>query len=128
MVILSSDFNILIIDEIRLGLSMYRTQEEIEKDIKELIEDLNSIILEDNEITTDEQDILATMEANFMALKKEAALQSNLDEKEFHLLLKEYMQDIVSEVVLLSKDDGVISHSELKMINRIQDFIANIEL
>lgn len=128
MVILSSDFNILIIDEIRLGLSMYRTQEEIEKDIKELIEDLNSIILEDNEITTDEQDILATMEANFMALKEEASLQSNLDEKEFHLLLKEYMQDIVSEVVLLSKDDGVISHSELKMINRIQDFIANIEL
>lgn len=128
MVILSSDFNILIIDEIRLGLSMYRTQEEIEKDIKELIEDLNSIILEDNEITTDEQDILATMEANFMALKEEAALQSNLDEKEFHILLKEYMQDIVSEVVLLSKDDGVISHSELKMINRIQDFIANIEL
>lgn len=107
---------------------MYRTQEEIEKDIKELIEDLNSIILEDNEITTDEQDILATMEANFMALKEEASLQSNLDEKEFHLLLKEYMQDIVSEVVLLSKDDGVISHSELKMINRIQDFIANIEL
>jgi hypothetical protein len=128
LVILSSDFNILIIDEIRLGLSMYRTQEEIEKDIKELIEDLNSIILEDNEITTDEQDILATMEANFMALKEEAALQSNLDEKEFHLLLKEYMQDIVSEVVLLSKDDGVISHSELKMINRIQDFIANIDL
>lgn len=107
---------------------MYRTQEEIEKDIKELIEDLNSIILEDNEITTDEQDILATMEANFMALKEEASLQSNLDEKEFHLLLKEYMQDIVSEVVLLSKDDGVISHSELKMINRIQDFIANIDL
>lgn len=107
---------------------MYRTQEEIEKDIKELIEDLNSIILEDNEITTDEQDILATMEANFMALKEEAALQSNLDEKEFHILLKEYMQDIVSEVVLLSKDDGVISHSELKMINRIQDFIANIDL
>lgn len=105
---------------------MQRTQVEIEKDIKDLIGDLNTIVLEDNEITTDEQDILATMEENFIELKKEASLQKNLSIKEFHLLLREYMRDIVKEVVLLSKDDGVISHSELKMINRIQDFIDKI--
>ena len=103
---------------------MLKTQVEIEKAIKELIEDLNSIILEDNEITTDEQDIIATIEETYTELQKDAKSKSDLTDKEYYSLFKEYMQDIVSEVVLLAREDEIISHSELKMINRIQDFIS----
>ncbi len=106
--------------------SMYRTREKIDKSIKILLEDLNNIALEDEIISDDEKAILDKINYELHNLQTQIMqiLESDLDDDEFHDILKDTLHDIIVNVKIVADADGKITEDENKLLKRLQEFIS----
>jgi hypothetical protein len=104
---------------------LYRTKEEIDQQISNLIDKLRKTAMEDLQITFEEQAIMDKIEEDLQNLQSQIiqVLESELDDEEFDDLVNDFLNDIIHNIIDVAKLDGTISDDELRLINAVQDFV-----
>jgi hypothetical protein len=104
---------------------VYRSVEQIEKEIEKLTEKLKMVALADANITEDEQNLLDIIELKIKSLKLQVIqiLESDIDDDEFDDILTDLLDDIIHEVEKVAKQDGKITQEEQDLIDVIEKFV-----
>jgi hypothetical protein len=103
---------------------VHRDKDEIEKEISNLIQELRAVALEDSRITMEEQALMDKIEEDAQQMQNQIiqVLESDLDDNEFADLVKDFLQDIISNAIKFAKKDWVISEDEMRLIGKLLEF------
>ncbi len=109
---------------------MHKSIEDIKKELNQLSESLESIALEDNQITEDEQAILDLVLRGITTLESQhlEILQTDLDDEEYKEIVLDFLRDLLYNAMNKAKEDGVVTPDEEKLLNKLESFIEKGEI